>query len=82
MSISQENAAKMLKVEKERAPIKASASRKGLGGEKGATSDNYQSTVFFAVKRAVLSGRSFEIQGVLIEKGQTQLGHEMLSIIG
>ena len=47
MSISQENAAKMLKVEKERAPIKASASRKGLGGEKGATSDNYQSTDFF-----------------------------------
>ena len=46
MSISQENAAKMLKVE-ERAPIKASASRKGLGGEKGATSDNYQSTDFF-----------------------------------
>ena len=51
MSISQENAAKMLKVEKERrAPIKASASRKGLGGEKGATSDNYQSTDFFFLK--------------------------------
>ena len=50
MSISQENAAKMLKVEKERAPIKASASRKGLGGEKGATSDNYQSTDVFLQK--------------------------------
>ena len=54
MSISQENAAKMLKVEKERAPIKASASRKGLGGEKGATSDNYQSTDFFFLQKSVL----------------------------
>ena len=64
MSISQENAAKMLKVEKERAPIKASASRKGLGGEKGATSDNYQSTDFFL-------SRTFEIQGSLIEKAHS-----------
>ena len=46
MSISPENAGKMLKVE-ERAPIMAKASRKGLGGEKVAKTDSYQSTDLF-----------------------------------